>query len=488
MWDRRLRRAQAVRGDHRRWPAEARVPRLRLGRDRGGGPVRPRREARQGEAAEPGGGPEGGAGPGLHRDRPHPLGHPRPPLRRERAPALLRRRGGRPQRDHREPPRAQGGALRARPPVRVGDGHRDLRPPHRGRAPGERARSAARRPGRARAGLRDVRHRGGRRQAAGRDRCREERLPARGRLRHGRELPRVRRSRHPRAHARGELPRGRRAGRPHRAGDLDPGPRRRAGAAQASPDRVERGGRREGRPQALHAQGDLRAAASGRGHHPRSGVARAGRRGPRRRRAAGGVCALARARRHRRLRHLVARRPLRAAHDRVARARAGRGGARERVPEPRSARVAERPLPGRVAVRRDRRHARGGEGREGARRAGVRHLQRRGVRHLARVRRRDPPHPRRPRDRRRLDEGVHDAARRAVPARGEARAPAGNAHRRGGPRAPRGAPAHPFRDGADDPAGGRPHADREALRGARATSCSSGAGRSTRWRSRARSS
>ena len=57
--------------------------------------VRARGAAAQEHAARP------------RRHRPHPLGHPRPPVRRKRPPALLQDGGGGPQRHHRELPGAQ---------------------------------------------------------------------------------------------------------------------------------------------------------------------------------------------------------------------------------------------------------------------------------------------------------------------------------------------------------------------------------------------
>ena len=120
--------------------------------------------------------------------------------------------------------------------------------------------------------------------------------------------------------------------------------------------------------------------------------------------------------RHPRLRHVVARGAGRQVPDRVARARAGRGRLRLRVPLPRSDRLEEhardRASPSRA--RPPTRWRRCAKPREG--RAQHRDLQRRRQHGDARDRRHGL-HPRRAGDRRRLDQGLHDAAGRAAPAR-----------------------------------------------------------------------
>ena len=113
MRHRRLRRPARRGADPARRAATPRVPRLRLGRHRPahrvGRGVR-REEGRQ--AHQPDRPPErrrSGRAPG---HRPHPLGDPRPPQRRQRASAhrLQRPAGADPQRDHRElPPRSRTG-------------------------------------------------------------------------------------------------------------------------------------------------------------------------------------------------------------------------------------------------------------------------------------------------------------------------------------------------------------------------------------------
>ena len=91
------------------------------------------------------------------RPRAHPLGHPRPPQRPQRAspPGLHGRDHRHPQRDHRELPRAARRARGARPRAHVRDRHGGDRAPRRGGLPGRprrrRPRVAAPRRGRLRA-------------------------------------------------------------------------------------------------------------------------------------------------------------------------------------------------------------------------------------------------------------------------------------------------------------------------------------------------
>ena len=167
------------RGRHHRRGAEApRVSRLRLG---GRGGHRLRRTA--GPARRPDGSRSSKAllreRPGERHDRhrPHALGDPRPPHRRERASA--HRRVGRPrrraQRDHRELPADQGAAPGRGPPLPLGDRHRGHRAPDRA-APAGHAAARGGRAARAPRAARLVRHRravqarprpAGRRQARG---------------------------------------------------------------------------------------------------------------------------------------------------------------------------------------------------------------------------------------------------------------------------------------------------------------------------------
>ena len=83
-----------------------------------------------------------------HRHRPHPLGHPRRPDRRQRAPAPRRRRQARrhPQRHHRELRRAQGRAARRGLHFPQRDRHRGRRRAARPRVPPARRRPRRRLP------------------------------------------------------------------------------------------------------------------------------------------------------------------------------------------------------------------------------------------------------------------------------------------------------------------------------------------------------
>jgi glucosamine--fructose-6-phosphate aminotransferase (isomerizing) len=170
------------------------------------------------------------------------------------------------------------------------------------------------------------------------------------------------------------------------------------------------------RVQALHAQGDPRAAPRPRGHAARPG-------------APGGRAARARemginvedARAVKRVVFLACGTSYHAAlHGRYllealgAGARGGR--ARERVPLPRPGGGRRRPRGGRVPVRRDRRHAGRRQGGQGARRSHPRGGQRAGQRHRPR-RARHALHPRGPGDRRGQHQVLHRAARGAHDAR-----------------------------------------------------------------------
>ena len=119
---------------------------------------------------------------------------------------------------------------------------------------------------------------------------------------------------------------------------------------------------------------------------------------------------------HHRVRHGVLRRPRREVRHRALDPHPVRGRARPRVPlprpdpDPRHARRRDQP------VRRDRRHADGDPPRARAAREGAGDLQHQRLDDPARVRRGDL-HPRRPRDRGRVDQGLHDPAGRLLPAR-----------------------------------------------------------------------
>ena len=167
------------------------------------------------------------------------------------------------------------------------------------------------------------------------------------------------------------------------------------------------------------------------------------------------------------MRHLLACGPGRQAHDRAARGPPDRGRLRLGVSLPRPDRGRAHAHDRHHAVGRDGRHA--GRAARGEEEGGPqhRHLQR-GRQHGDARGRRHRLHARRARDRRRVDQGVHVAARRAVPAGALPRADARTAHARRGASAHRGAaaPAAPARRGAEgEPAdrGGRravPHPHR----------------------------
>ncbi len=92
------------------------------------------------------------------------------------------------------------------------------------------------------------------------------------------------------------------------------------------------------------------------------------------------------------------------------------GGNRQRVSLPRQRAAAGRAGRRRVSVRRNRRHARRAEAREGARPCAYARDLQRGDELDGAPDRIAVPDARGARDRRRVDQGVHDAARRAIPA------------------------------------------------------------------------
>ncbi len=191
-------------------------------------------------------------------------------------------------------------------------------------------------------------------------------------------------------------------------------PRPPAGGA-ALPRRLGPVGGREGGPRLVHAQGDLRAAARGRGLAARPAY-RLGAAAARRDAALGPGAPRHRQDHHHRLRHVVLRRDGGQVRHRALDPGAGRGGAGLGVPlprpDPRLLHAGGRDL----AVRRDRRHAAGDPARAHPALEGARDLQHQRLDHPARVRR-GHLHPRRPGDRGRLDEGVPDPAGRLLPAR-----------------------------------------------------------------------
>ncbi len=309
--------------------------------------------------------------------------------------------------------RAQGEGLCLRHP----DRHRGHRPPRRSPQPGRPPRGRAKRAAAPARRLRDRRHLA--RRAASRHR-RAPGLAAGPRRRHRaaseRELPRLRRDGACRRHRPHRLPRGRRRRRPAARQVLDQ-PRRRQGRLQGGAAAGEDGRRphRRGRARAvpaLHAEGDLRAAEGDRRH---------ARRRPRRLTRAVRRRRLARLQGDRlgadpRLRHELLQRLGRQALARVDREDPDQRRGRERVPLPRQRAEPAHARRHDLAERRDRRHASRAQARALARHgAHADGVQRRDQRDGARVRD-GLPHARRRRDRRRLDQGVHDPARRPVPA------------------------------------------------------------------------
>ena len=250
------------------------------------------------------------------------------------------------------------------------------------------------------------------RRRARRRRRRPPQLAARRRPRRRRELPRLRRRRVHRAHPRGAIELGqdqvvelRRDGVTVTDFDGDPGEVR---EYHVDWDAV---GRREGRLRLLHAQGDRRAAA-GRRRHPARPARRRRPAAPRRDAA-------------------LRRGPARDRQDRHHRLRHGRTtpawspstpsstgpGSRARSSWPRSSATATRSSPASTLVvaisqsRRDDGHADGAAARPRAEGAGARDLQHQRLDDPARVRR-GALHPRRPRGRGRVDQGVPHPDRR----------------------------------------------------------------------------
>ena len=258
--------------------------------------------------------------------------------------------------------------------------------------------------------------------APGPDRRRQERLAAGGRPRRGRELPRLRRPAHPRAHARGDLPRGRRDRRAHarRAIELtDLDGRRRSTRAPKTitwdAAQAEKGGYKHFMLKEIHEQpraiaDTLRGAAAARDATTPTSTA-----------SSVDVATLRRVV-LRRVRHLVPRGAGRQVPDRGAGAHPVRGRAGQRVPLPR---------PGRRPRRPGRRHLAVGETADTL--AAVKEAKARGARVLAicnvvdsaipRAARRRALHPRRARDRRRVDQVLHRAAGGAGAARDPPRPP-----------------------------------------------------------------
>ncbi len=489
MRHRRVHGTAAGAPDPARRPEAPRVPRLRLRGRRGRRRRRRRpRRAGRGEARRPRDEARGGAARRPLRRRPHALGDARPPLGGERPSSSRRLRSDRrhPQRHHRELPAAEEGAPARRCCLHLGDRHGSRRPGARRRGPPRAAKAVRRgRPGDARDPPGDVRPRPLFRRRARRSLRGEVGAPDRPRAGRGGELRRERRDGPPPLHTQPPFSRGWRPrasdGRRH----CRHGHRGRAAAAGVPARPVGRRCRREGRLPALHGEGDRRAA-DGRGRDGRKQALP--RDGPVRRRGDGDPSRPAGGRRadpRRSLRNELACGARRQVPPRGDRADPDGGRLRLRVPLPLAGRRQTDPRRRDLAVGRDGRHGRGAQGGAAPRGAHRRRRQRPRLGDRADGRRR-PRDARGAGDRRRLDEGVHDPARRSRPLR----AVRARLARRGAPRS-RG----PFRQGAGAP----PHRDARGARSlsrrrkalgaapaAPATSSTSAAARTTRSRSRGR--
>ena len=180
---------------------------------------------------------------------------------------------------------------------------------------------------------------------------------------------------------------------------------------------------------ALHAQRDLRTAPHDHRLYPRPDQPRRHRRYPFRRTRPPRQVSQGRTHHHRRVRHVVARRPDRGAPDRRVMPHSRRSGIRLGVPLPQSGHTPQRHRNYPVAVRRNRRHT--GRCRIGPqqRRIHIRYLQRHrfidrpgdGFRLL---------HPRRSRNRRGFDQSLYGPGNRPDHARAECRQTEKKAFRR----------------------------------------------------------
>ena len=352
--------------------------------------------------------------------RPHPLGDARRRHRGQRASARQPRRDrAGAQRHHREPRAA------ARTPARA-----RLRRSNRRPTPRSSRTSSTTTARRARRCWARCRPRSASSKGAYAIAVIDKRDPdAHGRRAHGvsaaggprrrRELRRLRRFGDRLVDAPGDLPGGRRHRRTHARGRARVRCRRQSGAARRAPVRRVAGvaGARPVPP--FHAEGDPRAAARDRRHDRSAGRRRRVHRRPVRTRCR------RRAARHRqradpRLRHQLLRRADRALLDRGDGRHSVLGRGRQRIPLSRRRRQPQAADRHHLAVGRNARHDGGAEVRQVARpRPHAVDLQRAGKRDPAR----QPArllHPRRRRDRRRVDQGVHHAARRAVHADGDA--------------------------------------------------------------------
>ena len=342
-----------------RGPQAAGIPRLRFLR-RGRASGRPTEAGAQHRARGPARSQRGGGRPGRrHRHRPHPLGHAWRAGGAQRAPALLQQphRAGA-QRHHRKPRRAARRAAGPRLRLQQPDRHRGHRPP--GGPPLRRrpVRRSAARHAAPEGRLCDCRVLPRRAAARG---GRARRLAADPGHRQGRELPRQRRHGAGRCDRPDRLSGRGRRGRPATGQDLD----RRAPGRRPLQERAARsahggGAQRRGRTgpvPALHAEGNLRAAARHRRHAGRR--ARHHARALRRRRLQG--LQGSRSGADPGLRHQLLLWQHRQVLAGVDRRHPDQRGDRQRIPLPRQRAQPAHAGRDHHAKRRDRRHAGGAE-------------------------------------------------------------------------------------------------------------------------------
>ncbi len=331
--------------------------------------------------------------------------------------------------------------------VRQRHRHRGRRAPGGPRIPARRGRRRLRRVGAGRAApAGGPLHAGVRqRRRARHDRRRPPLDTAGGRGRRRRDVPRLRRRGVHRAYPRRRRTRPGPGRRDHRRRLPDHRLRRQPRRQLPRvPHRLGPGRRREGRLRVLHAQGDRRAARRG-GRHAarplRRRPDRAGRAAPVRPGTARGRQGV-----RGRLRHRVSLGAARQVRDRALDAAAGRGGDGQRVPLPRPGAGPQHTGGGDLPVRGDGRHPRGRPARQGAEGQGAGHLQHQRLADSPGMRR-GALYPRRPGDRRGLDQDVPGPDRRQLP--GRAGAGAGPRHQ-----VPRRGRARVSRAGVDAGPGG----------------------------------
>ncbi len=297
--------------------------------------------------------------------------------------------------------------------------------------------------------------------------CARQGQPAPHRPRRRRELRGERRRGDSQAHAPSRLSRRRRDGRADEGRLRGPRPERAPRVEGREPDRLVARRDREGRVRALHAQGDLRAAADDPEHDARPARRRRRLLQARRAESHSGRAAVDQPCRDHRLRHELALRVDRRDVHRGMRSPARGSRVRFGVPLPQPDRRRQDVVRRDLAVGRDRGHARRDARSEAPRGEDARPRERRRLDDRARGQRRHLS-ARRSRDRRRVDQGVHEPGHRARSADAEAGAPAqhvgrgGQEHGAGDARAPR-PDSDDSRHGAGDREARRPVQERDEL-------------------------